>query len=200
MVELDVQHDRRGRAAGLAIAAALVGCAIVAGACGSEDDAGDAGLPPRPTLPDAVTTSGAGATAELDGEPIVAVRTLPPGALSAENLESAGVARAEDGSELQMARASGGAAEPWELVSPADDGWRVWQPRVVLDVLEDAGAGATLVSVEAVDWPDACLGAAEPDEVCALVVTPGYRVIVQRAGTTIEYHTARTSTFRRAGA
>ena len=41
------------------------------------------------------------------------------------------------------------------------------------------GAPATefrLTSIEAVEWPDACLGVANPALTCADVVTPGYRV------------------------
>jgi len=30
--------------------------------------------------------------------------------------------------------------------------------------------------VEAIDWPDSCLGLAQPDEMCLQVVTPGFRV------------------------
>lgn len=36
-----------------------------------------------------------------------------------------------------------------------------------------------VVRVEAVDWPDACLGVALPGIACAQVVTPGYRVVLR---------------------
>ena len=39
-----------------------------------------------------------------------------------------------------------------------------------------------IVSVEAVDWPDSCLGASEPQEMCAMVVTPGYLVKLRAQG------------------
>jgi len=32
------------------------------------------------------------------------------------------------------------------------------------------------------DWPDACLGLAEEDEVCAQVITPGWRVVLAAEG------------------
>lgn len=32
------------------------------------------------------------------------------------------------------------------------------------------------------NWPDACLGLPEPDEVCASVITPGFRVILSNEG------------------
>jgi len=47
----------------------------------------------------------------------------------------------------------------------------------------------TLVSVEPVEWPDACLGVSLPDVMCAAVITPGYRVILEANGEQYEYHT-----------
>jgi hypothetical protein len=46
-----------------------------------------------------------------------------------------------------------------------------------------------VVEVEPVDWPDACLGAALEREVCAQVVTPGYRVVLSAGDREYEYHT-----------
>ena len=170
---------------------------VVMAACGG-DDGGDADGGPTepPDLPTAVSTAGAGQHATLEGQPLVSVRTIPPAALSAEQLEAAGDAEGANGTTVAMATTSAPGVEPWEYVSVADDGWLVWQPQVVLDVIEDAGPDASLVLVEAVDWPDACLGAAAPGDVCATVITPGYRVIVQRDNSLIEYHTARVSGFR----
>ena len=37
-------------------------------------------------------------------------------------------------------------------------------------------ADVRIVSVEPMEWPDACLGAGGPAESCALVVTPGYKL------------------------
>jgi hypothetical protein len=55
-----------------------------------------------------------------------------------------------------------------------------------LDVSEDA---ITVVSVERVDWPDACLGVSQPDVACAEVITTGYRIILEANGQKYEYHT-----------
>jgi len=55
-----------------------------------------------------------------------------------------------------------------------------------------AAASVTVVEVEAVDWPDACLGCAKPDEVCAMVITPGYRIILESDAQTYTLHTNRT--------
>ncbi|HTP09099.1 MAG TPA: hypothetical protein VMP08_12665 [Anaerolineae bacterium] len=47
----------------------------------------------------------------------------------------------------------------------------------------------TLVSVEQVDWPDGCLGVQTPGMMCTMVITPGYRVILEADGKQYEYHT-----------
>lgn len=46
-----------------------------------------------------------------------------------------------------------------------------------------------IVSVEQVEWPDACLGVYTADMMCAQVITPGYRVILAVDGQQYEYHT-----------
>lgn len=176
-------------------------------ACSSDDNntaAGTATLPPTvpgvtesPASPVPVPTTALPESVVLDGETYVAVRTLPPDALSAEKLEPAGAAQT-DSQEIQLAHVDAAAVAAWELVSAAPDGWQVWRPQVVLDALDQAGAGAMLVEVEAVDWPDACLGAARADEVCAQVVTPGYRIIIETAGgERIEFHASRMGALRR---
>lgn len=43
--------------------------------------------------------------------------------------------------------------------------------------LSITATAVSLVFTEAVEWPDACLGAATPGQMCLQVVTPGYRVI-----------------------
>jgi len=46
-----------------------------------------------------------------------------------------------------------------------------------------------VVSVEAVEWPDSCLGVVIPDTMCAEVITPGYRILLQTEGRDYELHT-----------
>lgn len=150
--------------------------ALLAAACGRSGGSTTPGPSPLPSK------------ATLDGEALVAVRTLPPEALSAEELEAAGTATASSGTRIQLARASSPDVRDWELVSASPDGWRVWQPQAVADAVAQAGDGAAVVSAERTDWPDSCLGAARADEVCAQVITPGYRIIVNRAGKQLEYH------------
>jgi hypothetical protein len=160
----------------------MIAALVIAAGCG-----GGTSRPAATTI----ASVAAGVTATLEGEVFVAVRMLPAAALSSDQLEAAGMATAADGSRISMARADTADAAPWELVSVTADGWRVWRPKAVLDVLATAGAGASLVGVEQVSWPDACLGAARPGEVCAQVITPGYRVILEQDGQRIEYHTSR---------
>ena len=46
-----------------------------------------------------------------------------------------------------------------------------------------------LVGSEAVEWPDACLGINEPGQMCAQVITPGYRITLEAQGQRYTYHT-----------
>jgi hypothetical protein len=50
----------------------------------------------------------------------------------------------------------------------------------------------SVVSVEAVQWPDSCLGLAQRGEVCAEVIVPGYQIILQVGNNTYEIHTDQT--------
>ncbi len=46
-----------------------------------------------------------------------------------------------------------------------------------------------ITATEAADWPDACLGIAAPDELCAQVLTPGWAVSVTDGQQTWNYRT-----------
>lgn len=47
----------------------------------------------------------------------------------------------------------------------------------------------SVISVEAVDWPDTSLGCPEPGMAYAQVITPGYLIVLGAEGQTYEYHT-----------
>jgi hypothetical protein len=49
-----------------------------------------------------------------------------------------------------------------------------------------------LVSKEAVDWPDGCLGIQTPGMGCIMVITPGYRIVLDVNGTNYVIHTDLT--------
>lgn len=58
-------------------------------------------------------------------------------------------------------------------------------------------ATITVVSAEAMQWPDACLGAPTAEEMCAQVVTPGYQITLSAAGAEYIYHTNEDGTMVR---
>jgi hypothetical protein len=85
---------------------------------------------------------------------------------------------------------------PPSPLNPGGDASMSGQEAAVANSLSDLAArlnvapdAITVVSVEAVDWPDACLGIHTPDIMCAMVITPGYRVILEADGKQYEYHT-----------
>ena len=51
-----------------------------------------------------------------------------------------------------------------------------------------------ILSTEAVEWPDACLGISVDDTACAEVITPGYRVTLEVNGNQVEYRTNEEGT------
>lgn len=51
-----------------------------------------------------------------------------------------------------------------------------------------------LVSTQAVEWPDSCLGITMQGMSCAQVVTPGFRVTLEVAGKQVEYRTNQDAT------
>lgn len=46
-----------------------------------------------------------------------------------------------------------------------------------------------VVSSDPEQWPDACLDAAKPGTVCAQVITPGFKLVLESGGAQYEYHT-----------
>ncbi len=46
-----------------------------------------------------------------------------------------------------------------------------------------------LISYEAINWPDSCLGLAVPGLMCAQVITPGYRIVLRGPHGEFEVHT-----------
>jgi hypothetical protein len=46
----------------------------------------------------------------------------------------------------------------------------------------EQAAEATVLAVEAQEWPDGCLGLGAPDEACTLAIAPGYRIVIGPPG------------------
>lgn len=66
------------------------------------------------------------------------------------------------------------------------------QEAAIAAVVQNLGVAAEqvkVVSTEAVEWPDSCLGIAMEGVSCAQVVTPGFRVTLDVAGKQVEYRT-----------
>lgn len=51
-----------------------------------------------------------------------------------------------------------------------------------------------VLDFEQVDWPDACLGIPQEDQVCAQVITPGFRVVLGVAGQQYEFRSNQDGT------
>lgn len=52
-----------------------------------------------------------------------------------------------------------------------------------------ASSEVPIVSFQSVEWPDSCLGAAAADEMCAMMITPGYEIVVENQGVQQVLHT-----------
>ncbi len=100
------------------------------------------------------------------GQELVTDMGVPPGVLPEELQAASG------GSDDTPAEQAGGVVRQMLMQ----------QLQVNFDEIE-------VVSVEAVDWPDACLGVTNPVELCAAVITPGYRIVVDVAGQEYVVHT-----------
>lgn len=61
--------------------------------------------------------------------------------------------------------------------------------QMLANVLGIPVAVVTVTGVEPVQWTDTCLEAPFPDEVCAEVLTPGYRLVLEAGGETFELRT-----------
>lgn len=80
--------------------------------------------------------------------------------------------------------------QPLAATTAQDENQALANVRQVL--MQQLHADATAVEVLEVTsetWPDACLGAATAEEICAQVVTPGYAITLAVHGDAYRYHT-----------
>lgn len=61
--------------------------------------------------------------------------------------------------------------------------------RLLAAAIEQTPDELVVREVESVEWPDACLGVYHPDEMCATVIVPGYRIVVQVGDASYVLHT-----------
>jgi hypothetical protein len=65
----------------------------------------------------------------------------------------------------------------------------------VADLVRNTGVGTgaiSVVSAEMTEWPDACLGVAQPKVACAEVITTGFRITLTAGEIQYEYRTDAT--------
>jgi heat shock protein HslJ len=87
-----------------------------------------------------------------------------------------------------------------ETDTPQSPGATPLPPQAVLDAqqwlaqqLSVAVEQVQLVEIDQEEWPDSCLGLGRPEESCAAVITPGWRVVVEVNGQTYEIRTDETA-------
>ena len=83
------------------------------------------------------------------------------------------------------------AVEPYPPAVAAAIGWLAESLSV------DPGV-VRVLAYSSAEWPDACLGLPGPDEVCAEVVTPGWRIVLQADGAEPSLRTDELGTVSRA--
>ena len=89
---------------------------------------------------------------------------------------------------------------PAESEPPASTGPSAISDAAVQFTADELGVDAasiTVLSVDAVDWNNSCLGAAAPGEMCLEVITPGYRVLLDVEGKEVAVHTNRDGSYMR---
>lgn len=74
-------------------------------------------------------------------------------------------------------------------------------PQAVLEVMNQLSQELNVsvdqievVEFEQVDWPDACLGIPQENQMCAQVVTPGFRVVLEVDGQQYEFRSNQDGT------
>ena len=92
---------------------------------------------------------------------------------------------------------------PWELLSAGPQGWLVWEPLALVEarrqLVERLGVSPERIgvrTVEEVEWPDSCLGVPQPQEVCAEVITLGFRIELEAGADVYEYRSGRGANVR----
>lgn len=61
--------------------------------------------------------------------------------------------------------------------------------QLIADRLDMDPQQVEVLQYEKVDWPDACLGVQNPEQICAQVITPGYQILIQVNEQVYEFHT-----------
>ena len=101
------------------------------------------------------------------------------------------VAPTQETAALGTPAASG---TPATLGTPANVG-KTAVNAAIAAVMKDLNVDANqvkIIAVEAVEWPNGCLGIQRMGVLCTQAIVPGYRVILEASGKQYEYHTNET--------
>lgn len=124
--------------------------------------------------------------------PIEEATTLPPTTIPAESTEEATEEPTVVPTEAPTEEAT---EEPVAETGSEDMDMGALVRQILAQQLQLDLDQVEIVSVEAVEWPDACLGVYTADMMCAQVITPGYRVVLAVDGEQYEYHTNQDGSF-----
>jgi hypothetical protein len=94
-------------------------------------------------------------------------------------------------------QASAPPALPSQTAPPAQVNAGPAQLAALKALTERLGVSASqvkLLSTQAIEWPDACLGLPAAGASCAQTVTPGFRIVFEVAGLPYEFHTNQDGT------
>ncbi len=89
---------------------------------------------------------------------------------------------------------------PAEVAPPAATGSAAIADAAVQFAAAELGvdpAGIQVLSIDAVEWRNSCLGVDKPGEMCLDVITPGYRVLLEVDGEQVAVHTNQAGTVLR---
>ena len=153
-------------------------------------------------LPPTGDRSADGAALVFDGATYRTTGSRPLGSLSSSDMDELGGGETQDGM-VDIFRLRGDGKE-WEVLTRSGGRWLIWEPialeearRRLSQRLGVPEARVSVTEVVRVEWPNACLGAADGDEVCAEVITPGFRIVLEARGQEQVYHSDLQSNVRR---
>lgn len=169
----------------MALAAIVLMLSVLLAGCGGAETPGrDPAAPAgdRPTTADDLPEGG---DVEIPARAVTV--TFEPAEPSLVDMgETGGSGQAEEETEME--------GEGSEAPAPGDRGSLATLSEQARQLLaEQIGVTpgeVTMVSAEAVTWPDAALGCPDPEMMYAQVLTPGYRIVLESGGQTYTYHTS----------
>ena len=169
------------------MAALLLGALVLAG-CGGDEAPAAASPTPQVQV---------GANARIEDVAYVAFERVGRDRLPRERLEGAGEARIERlARRVPAYRLKDSPKAALRYTEDGAQGWLAWQPLAVLFARRELARRENVppgqiqtVDIQHETWPDGCLGAAQPGELCSQALVPGFRVLLKLAGRVYEYHT-----------